>query len=221
MLTILAGMGCTGAICRSQGQAHDVLFGRRLGFQVAAASNAPGDVPGEAQLILEFWFADPSKMFQKDPVFDIEIKKRFAGTIAKAKAGELQSWEQTADGCLALVILLDQMPRNIFRGDAAAFATDLEALRICKEAIRQGFDEGLSSLQRHMLYMPFMHSESLAVQEEGMTYFAALGNEQTLSYAKRHLEDIRKYGRFPGRNAALGRENTPEEVQYIQAGGGY
>mmetsp|Transcript_32528 Transcript_32528/g.76434 ORF Transcript_32528/g.76434 Transcript_32528/m.76434 type:complete len:273 (+) Transcript_32528:70-888(+) len=222
VVSAVAGISVRGLLqCRTMRPAFDVM-GRRRHMQVALASSTSTAAAGVSPAdVLAFWFADPSKIFTKNPAFDDEIRARFADTMAEARAGKMRDWEDSKEGCLALVILFDQMHRNLFRGEATAFATDAEALRISKSAIERGFDTGLPTLQRQMLYMPFMHSESLSVQEEGMKHWKSLGDEKVLQFATMHLEDIKKYGRFPGRNAALGRESTPEEVKYLEAGGGY
>lgn len=201
-------------------QAPWSLLPRRAAATAAAA--AAGSAASSPASVLEFYFTDISKAFKKDPAFDAEIREKFSSLMEAAAAGTLKDWENSPEGCLALIVLLDQFPRNVFRGDAKAFATDKEALRVTRHAIQKGFHEALEdNTQRQFLYMPYMHSEQLEAQKEGLAYFVSLNDERVAAYAKQHLADIEKYGRFPGRNEALGRKSTPEELDYLASGGGY
>ena len=168
-----------------------------------------------AQDVLGFWFgSDRKAWFEKNPAFDAEIRRRFLPLYEQACAGALNAWKKDAKSCLALVILLDQFPRNMFRGLSRAFAADALALEAARHAVALHFDAGLSVDERTFLYLPFEHSESLADQERSCELMQPLG-EDLYRYATRHREIIARFGRFPHRNAALGRESTPEETAFI------
>jgi uncharacterized protein (DUF924 family) len=169
--------------------------------------------------IVAFWReAGPDRWFKKDSAFDNEIKQRFLATYEAAAAGKLTNWESSADGALALLILLDQFPRNMFRGETRPFATDALARAVASRAILNGFD-GASPDLRGFFYLPFQHSENLADQERGVTLYKAIGDEDGLKWAEIHADIIRKFGRFPHRNAVLGRVTTPEEQKFLDDGG--
>lgn len=167
--------------------------------------------------VLDFWFGEDSRRhwFQPDPAFDQAVRKRFAERAARAAAGELKTWETSAEGCLALCILLDQMPRNMFRGEPRAFATDDRALAIAEHALAKGYDRELAVEQKQFLYMPFMHSESLPNQLRALALFESQGMTRNRRYAEQHLGLIRRFGRFPHRNAILGRPDTEAEAKYL------
>ena len=167
--------------------------------------------------VLDFWFSGDTEgyWFASTPAFDQEIRRRFAESFAQAARGELRSWEERPEGCVALCILLDQMPRNMFRGSPRAFATDAKALAIAERAVGQGFDRKLSSEHKQFLYLPFLHSEELANQLRALALFEAAGLRETLVYVKDHLAVIRRFGRFPHRNAILGRISTAEELEFL------
>jgi uncharacterized protein (DUF924 family) len=170
--------------------------------------------------VLEFWFsAEPKKWFSKDDAFDAAIRERFLPTYEAAAAGRLADWEATPEGGLALVIVLDQFSRNMFRGSPRTFAADALALAVAKRGIAQGFDRELGLPRRSFFYLPFMHSEKLADQERCMALAREAGDENTLKYAELHADLIRRFGRFPHRNAALGRATKPEEQAFLDAGG--
>ncbi|HKJ63042.1 MAG TPA: DUF924 family protein [Hyphomicrobiales bacterium] len=171
--------------------------------------------------VLDFWFSDrvQEKWFDADNEFDSELKERFGVLSDKAVAGELESWRRTAEGAVALVALLDQMPRNIYRGTPRAFAGDARALEVSREVISRGDDNGLDQDRRYILYMPFMHAEDLAAQNEGVRLFEKLGREKPLDYMKRHRDIVARFGRFPHRNEILGREATAEEVEFLKQRG--
>lgn len=173
--------------------------------------------------IITFWFEEitPSDWFKKNSDFDQMLRDRFSTIHTKAKAGELSFWRDTAAGRLAEIIILDQFSRNMFRDMPAAFQTDSQSLTLAQEAIRAGADKQLPPVQRKFLYMPFMHSESLKIQEEGIELFTDLGIEDNLKFMIAHRDVIAKFGRFPHRNAILGRESSAEELDYIQSGGGF
>ena len=174
------------------------------------------------QHLLEFWFdpATRAKWFDPDPEFDAELRARFEKHHRKAVSGELDDWANTPRGCLALVILLDQVPRNIYRDDARAYASDAQALTLARRAIEQGLDRSLSQVERLFLYMPFEHSEDLADQERSVGLMATLDeNPGWLDYARKHRDVIARFGRFPHRNAVLGRASRPEEERFLAEGG--
>ena len=171
----------------------------------------------EIQEVLDFWFAERNKplWFAPTPQFDQAIREGFGELSARAAAGELRSWEDRPDGCVALCLLLDQMPRNMFRGTPRAFATDDRALVVAERAVGRGFDRPLLPEYRNFLYMPFMHSERLTAQLRGMALFESAGLGEALGYAKGHLSTIERFGRFPHRNAILGRTSTSEELEFL------
>lgn len=170
--------------------------------------------------IVDFWRkAGPDRWFTKDAAFDAEIGARFLAVHEAAAAGRLADWEYSAQGALALLILLDQFPRNMFRGQARAFATDPMARAIAAGAIVRGFDAQVSPELRGFFYLPFEHSENPADQERGLAFFKAAGDADGLKWAEIHADIIRRFGRFPHRNAALGRVTTPEEQAFLDGGG--
>lgn len=182
------------------------------------------------QEILDFWFGAGSDRgkerkvwFIKDKEFDQEVKTRFLSVYHAAASGKLDSWKDSPDSCLALILLLDQFPRNIFRNSPQAFATDEKALEIAKYAVKQGYDIQLLPVERWFIYLPFEHSEKLEHQHQAVALFETLQDDpqssSSIDYAKRHLEVIKRFGRFPHRNAILGRENTPEEEEFLQQPG--
>lgn len=170
--------------------------------------------------VLEFWFGDTpdekrAAWFQRDDAFDAAIVDRFSKIYEAAAAGQLDPMAETPLGCLALVIVLDQFPRNMFRNDPRSFATDGKALGIAQDAVKRGFDRELASLQRQFLFMPYQHSEDLAVQRRSVELFKDAGPDG-LDYAHQHLVIIERFGRFPHRNAVLGRESTAEEEAFLK-----
>ena len=176
--------------------------------------------PTTPQEVLDFWFgAGPKKWFSRDAAFDAAITERFMPGYEAAAAGKLSDWEQSAEGALALLILLDQFPRNMFRGSARSFATDAAALAIARRAVERGFDRQLPLPKRNFFYMPFMHSENLADQERCVELSRLYSDANTLKWAELHADIIRRFGRFPHRNALLGRTTTPEEQGFLDAGG--
>ena len=171
------------------------------------------------QEVLKFWFEEtqPQQWFQKNDSFDKEISERFLVTYDMAKKDLCAEWTKDADGALALCLVLDQFPRNMFRDTSKAFVTDGKALRIAKEALHRGFDMLLTPVKRKFLYMPFMHSESLDEQNRCVSLFEEMQEEEPLSYdyALRHQEVIEKFGRFPHRNEILGRKSSDAEKEYL------
>ena len=172
---------------------------------------SPHDVVG-------FWRdAGPGRWFKKDVAFDAEFKGRFEPAHHAAATGALDTWSEDAEGALALLILLDQLPRNAWRGSGHMFATDGKALAVARAAIDAGFDRQVDETLRAFFYMPFMHSESLADQERCVELCADLADN--LRFAILHRDIIQRFGRFPHRNAALGRSTTPEEQRFLDDGG--
>ena len=170
--------------------------------------------------VLSFWReAGPKRWFARDPAFDAEIRERFLATHEAAASGQLSAWEDTAEGALALVIALDQFPRNMFRGTARAFSTDTLALAATRRAVARGFDRAIPMPERNFFYLPFQHSENLADQERCFALSAATGDAEAVKWAKIHLDVIRRFGHFPHRNAALGRVSSPEEIAFLEGGG--
>lgn len=172
--------------------------------------------------VIGFWFEEitPAQHWKVDPDFDAQIRDRFAELHAQANRCELFEWRRTPRGRLAEIIVLDQFSRQMFRGEARAFASDPLALALAQEAVRAGDDVKLTAQQRTFLYMPYMHSESLSVHDEAVRLFTGLGNADTLDYEKKHRDVIARFGRYPKRNAALGRHSTAEEEAYIASAEG-
>jgi len=169
--------------------------------------------------IIQFWFSNDSRThwFNSTPAFDQIIVSRFLTLYESAKNDELSEWVNDADGVLALIILLDQFPLNMFRGKAECFETEAESRRVANYAIEQGLDEALSDEQKAFLYMPLMHSENLLDQDKSIALYEKAGLNENVRFAKHHREIIKRFARFPHRNAILGRENTPEEVEYLNS----
>jgi len=179
---------------------------------------------GEAHVapadILAFWRdAGPDRWYRRDDAFDAEVRRRFLGLWQQAAAGELSAWETTDDGALALVIVLDQFPRNIFRDDAQTYASDAEALEVAHRAIERGVDARIDPALREFLYLPFMHSEHLADQMRCIELSRKAGLAESADWAEHHADIIRRFGRFPHRNRILGRATTPEEQAFLDEGG--
>lgn len=179
--------------------------------------------------VLAFWFEDEPAQFRDQwftqaAAFDAACC-RFTAAIRHARTGRFDHWAATPRGALALIILLDQLSRNVFRGAAEAFAADAKARSVARGIIASGFDSVLTPVERMFVYLPFEHSESLADQDESVRLHEALRHEtgpKNIDYAYRHRDVIRRFGRFPHRNAALGRSNTPEEADYLaQQGAGF
>jgi uncharacterized protein (DUF924 family) len=167
--------------------------------------------------VLDFWFVKhgADDWFGARPEFDREIADRFAATHARLALGEGFTWRTGPQGRLAEIIVLDQFSRQLYRGDRRAFAQDGMALALAQEAVAGGADRGLGVDQKMFLYMPLMHSESIMVHEAAQPLFAGLAGNDVLKAAAGHLEVLRRFGRFPKRNAALGRESTAEELAYM------
>lgn len=173
------------------------------------------------ETVLHFWFEEieHKAWFRKDPAFDAMLMERFGELQAGAAACELFAWRESARGRLAEVILLDQFSRNLFRDEAGAFAQDPLALALSQEAIANGAHMELTQDERTFFYMPYMHSESRPVHEVALTLFAEPGMEENFRYEQRHKAIIDQFGRYPHRNAVLGRESTAEEIGFLQQKG--
>ena len=167
--------------------------------------------------VLTFWFSEVGRQhwFAPTPAFDQAVRERFADLSARAERGELSAWEESPEGCLALCVRLDQMPRNIFRGTSRAYAADHRARAVAERAVERGFDQGMPPEWKQFLYLPFSHSERLADQLRAMALFEAAGLDEAQVYVRGHLGIIRQFGRFPHRNAILGRSSTPEEFAFL------
>lgn len=173
--------------------------------------------------ILQFWFGPKGApderreaWFKVDAAFDDAIRRNFGYELEAALADGFEEWSGTADGNLALILLLDQFTRNLFRGHAKAYAGDARALRLAKSALARGHDCELGEIRRGFLYLPFEHSESPADQERSVELFEALGDEVSLDFAIRHRDVIARFGRFPSRNQTLGRDSTPDEIAFLK-----
>lgn len=173
--------------------------------------------------VLDFWFSPEMEpnWFAKSDETDARIREQFADTHRAAHRGDLDDWADTPDGALALVIVLDQFPRNIFRGSGRAFDSDERALRHARAAVDAGFDQQIDARRRVFLYLPFEHSEDLSDQARSVELFEALGNADYLDYAVRHREIIERFGRFPHRNAVLDRPDTPDEAEFLKTHKGF
>lgn len=182
-------------------------------------AEAGAGVPAIAQQVLDFWFSASTaqRWFNSTPALDAEIRARFETTWQQAADAELDGWMESPEGCLALAIVLDQFPLNMFRGRAAAFATEARAIEVTLYAVRCGFDHRLAPEQVAFLYMPLMHSENLAHQDEAVRLFETAGLEANARFARHHRDLIRRFGRFPHRNAILGRTSTAAELAYLES----
>jgi uncharacterized protein (DUF924 family) len=170
--------------------------------------------------ILAFWReAGRERWYKRNDAFDAEVKHRFLALWEKAATGTLASWEDSDDGALALVIVLDQFPRNIFRGTPEAFASDALARDVARRAIAGGADARVDPILLEFLYLPFMHSEHLPDQLHCVALFENTDNAENLKYAREHADIIQRFGRFPHRNGLLGRDTTAEERTFLDGGG--
>jgi uncharacterized protein (DUF924 family) len=169
--------------------------------------------------VLEFWFAEDVRplWFRSTPAFDARLRERFLPVWEAAAAGRLRDWSETPAGALALVIVLDQFPLNMFRGTARAFATEAMSREVADHAILQAWDRGMDDTRRGFLYLPFMHSESLADQDRSVELYRDAALADSLRWAEHHREIIRRFGRFPHRNGPLGRVSTPAETAWLQS----
>jgi uncharacterized protein (DUF924 family) len=185
--------------------------------------------PPRARALLDRWFGapgDPDRerhrtiWFKSTPEFDAELRRDFLADYELAASGGLAAWEAEPESALALLLLLDQVPRNIFRGTPRAYATDAAARAAAARAIERGFDQAVPPVWRRFIYMPFHHSEELADQQRSLALFTALPPDPDRTgdrrYASRYLDTIARFGRFPHRNAILGRASTPEEIAFLK-----
>ncbi|MGE0044205.1 MAG: DUF924 family protein [Hyphomonadaceae bacterium] len=169
---------------------------------------------------VQFWRdAGPKQWFAKDEAFDAAIRTRFEAAHHAAARGEFAAWEESAEGAFALLLLLDQFPRNLFRGSAHAFATDPIARNVASRAIARRFDQSFSGDERIFFYLPFEHSEDARDQARAIALMSSIGNAEYVKFAQVHADIIARFGRFPHRNDALGRESTPEERDFLAHGG--
>ena len=171
------------------------------------------------QQLLNFWFTEPmsSHWFSSTPDIDKQITNNYEEIWEQAKSGKFDSLKSSAEGCLALCILLDQMPLNMFRGDKKSFSTEQQAVTIAKHAIKRDFDQEIGLDRVAFLYMPLMHSENMADQNLAVSCFDKAKLEGNLRFAKHHRGIVERFGRFPHRNVALGRVSSPEEIEYLNS----
>ncbi len=178
----------------------------------------------DADEVLKFWLGqDRKRWFEKDPAFDADIRRRFLSVYEKALQDHSQGWKKQPRNCLARVILFDQFPRNMFRGTARAFAADPLAREAANMIVADGWDKAMTPDERMFVYLPFEHSETLADQERCLALMQEIAVHPDTAdlpkWAEAHLVIIRRFGRFPHRNAALGRESTPEEIEFLKSPG--
>lgn len=182
----------------------------------------------EARGVLDFWFGAPGSVdygkpraawFRKSAEFDALIRERFLPLYQRAAGGQLSHWHDSPLMLLALIIVLDQFPRNLFRDSPQAFAADAMALDAARRMVTQAWDARLNSVERQFCYLPFEHAEDIGAQRECLRLFAALGNADLLTWAQKHYDIIERFGRFPHRNAVLGRADTPEESEFLKQPG--
>lgn len=171
----------------------------------------------DANEIVTFWReAGPERWFGKDGAFDAIIAERFGDTYRAARQGEFDDWETSPEGSLALLILLDQFPRNMFRATPDAYRTDATAVLLAERAIERGHDKAVAPELRRFFYLPFMHAEDLAAQERSVALYEAAGDADSVTWARHHRDIVARFGRFPHRNLILGRESTPEELAFLE-----
>ncbi|MFT5658065.1 MAG: hypothetical protein ACI9KN_001344 [Gammaproteobacteria bacterium] len=171
------------------------------------------------QALVDFWFSQQTSQywFNSTPEFDQQLRESYADLWQQAQLGELDNWRETAIGSLALVILLDQIPLNIFRGKPESFVTEAQSIIVARAAIDKGFDDELTQRQKSFLYMPFMHSENLQDQAFALAVFDQPGLEDNFRFAKHHYALVEQFGRFPHRNEILGRQSSQAEIEYLNS----
>lgn len=179
--------------------------------------------PKTFQDVLDFWFSDESRpfWFAKSDTFDRRIADRFGNTYEAAHAGRLDDWMDEPQGALALVIVLDQFPRNMFRGSPRSFESNDLALTHARTALERGYDRQQGDEGRQFLYLPFMHSEDLADQTRSVELYEKLGDAEALAFARDHRDIVARFGRFPHRNAVLDRDTTPDETEFLKTHSGF
>ena len=172
-----------------------------------------------AKDIVDFWFAEECRKcwFNATSEMDEMIRKRFESIWRDARDNKLRSWMDSAEGCLALVIILDQFPLNMYRGKAESFSTEAASREVARYAIEQGFDQNMSVEEKGFLFLPFMHSENMEDQNESIALFERAGMTDNLKWARHHRDIVQRFGRFPHRNNILGRENSQQEDVYLQS----
>jgi uncharacterized protein (DUF924 family) len=180
--------------------------------------SSPSALPSASDVVAYWRALGPDRWYEKDAAIDAQIRARFLPLHEAAAKGALSGWEGTAEGAFALLILLDQFPRNMFRGDARAFATDPLARSVAGRAIARGFDAAFANPERRFFYLPFMHSEALSDQERCADLCRLAADPEGARFAELHAGIIRRFGRFPHRNAALGRTTTPQEQAFLDEG---
>lgn len=169
--------------------------------------------------IIQFWYSEPMSLhwFKSTPEIDLLIKEKYQSLWCEAVDGKIDSWKQTAEGCLALILLFDQFPLNMFRGVAESFATEAQAIELALYGIKQGFDDQLQLSHLNFFYMPLMHSELLAHQTLAVEKFTQAGLDANIRFAKHHRDIIERFRRFPHRNVILGRKSSPAELDYLNS----
>jgi uncharacterized protein (DUF924 family) len=177
----------------------------------------------QAEDVLRFWFASDAqaRWFNSTKAFDDLIADRYLALWREAALGRLNGWETTAEGAVALVIVLDQFPLNMFRNHPASFSTEAGARDVADRAIARGLDAHMEDQHKSFLYLPYMHSESLSDQERSVALFESFGAEDNAHWALHHREIVQRFGRFPHRNAILGRTSTPEEIAWLNSGSAF
>lgn len=184
-----------------------------------AESSGAGALPGGSLPagIIEFWFSSRLRplWFASTPALDEEIRARFEVVWQRAGGGAYEAWRETSTGCLALILVFDQFPLNMYRGDARSFSTESQALKTARHGLNHRFHRALTEDQQVFFYMPFMHSEDMADQDLSVELFRALGRPENLRFAEHHRGIVARFGRFPHRNAILGRESSAEERAYL------
>lgn len=180
--------------------------------------NNPSIEQAEWRAVLDFWLLQigPYKWFSRDDALDEQIRNKFAASHKKAVAGALKSWRAAPQGCLGEIIVLDQFSRNLYRDNPRAFASDGQAREILELALARGFDSGMNNDEKRFLYMPLQHSENAADQTRSVELFRTLEDDKMFEYTLRHQEIIDRFGRFPHRNAVLGRNSTAEEIAFLK-----
>lgn len=175
-------------------------------------------VPDMAQKVLDFWFDEANQpyWFEKNDSFDEQINEQFGATLDAAKAGECAHWRETAEGALAEIIVLDQFSRNLYRNSPQAVAQDGMALVLAQALVKREAYQQIAVERRKFAIMPFMHSESKLIHEQGLPLFEALNDDYTLSFEVKHKEIIDRFGRYPHRNEMLGRESTAAEIEFLK-----
>jgi uncharacterized protein (DUF924 family) len=196
------------------------------GFTLGSTSSIPWpseikytmDLKLDPCFVLDFWFKqlEPDQWFEKSDDLDAEIRCRFKDLYVQILAGEHEDWQQSAEGSLATILVLDQFSRNMFRDQAQAFAADDKALVVAQMAVKNQFVKALEPRQQTFVYMPYMHSEDLSIHEKAVELFKALGNETVLDYEYKHKAIIDRFERYPHRNKILGRTSTPEELAFLK-----